>query len=264
MRFTCSAALVSAALLASPTFAQPPAAPAQGDTALKGPSVTDRPQAKRKGASTFGPDAIEKKKAASKKPAPPLSMNEFMGALSALKSSSTPPDARLTPEQAAQITAVASEFESSTKAHMDSHKQEIDALRAKLSPNDRNMLDQQLARGGQLRLSKAGFGGKKSVPKNKAKQSDADAKKADAPAPPGAPAPSRDEAASIRARIVEIYAARPKAEDAQAKILGLLTSEQLPLVNAALDKLDARHAPAHGAKGSRGLRRQAPKARRAD
>lgn len=259
MRLICSTALFAAALLACPVLAEPPAAPDQNDPALKGPTVTARPPTKGKGASPFGPDSIEKKKTAGSKPTPPPSMSEFMKALEVLRSSSTPEAARVSSEQGAKITAAAAEFEAAGKAYMDKNKAELETLRGKLSPNDRNALDQQLARGGQLRLSKFGFGGKKNVLKQKSARPSADPAMTDA-----SPSASREDAAQVRARVVEIYAGRPKAEDVQAKILGLLTPEQLPLVNAELDKLDTRKAPPHAVKGARALRRHAPVAPKPD
>jgi hypothetical protein len=217
------------------------------DPALKGPTVGDRPGAK-KTASGFGPDAVAKK-TANHKHSGPLAMAAFMKSLDVLRAAPTPEAARLTSEEEARIKTIASDLESSTKAYMDAHKHEIDDLRAKLSPNDRNMLDQQLARGGPIRLSKAGFGGKHGVARQKGKAGN------NASADQGSTsAQSKEDAAKTRSRLVEIYAGRPKAEDAQSKILGVLTPEQLTIMNTELAKHD--EAPkvrknAHGAKGKK-------------
>jgi hypothetical protein len=263
MRFVCSTAILTAMLLACPVFAEPPAAPAGSpdDAALKGPTVEVRPGAKGKGTSAFGPDSIEKKKAAGAKPMPPPSMAEFTKAVDVLKASSTPEAARLSADKSAEIAKVAAEFETATKGYMAKNQAELDTLRGQLSPNDRNMLDQQLARGGQLHLSKAGFGGKNGVLKGKGKQTDVGEKTTE----DAMTAPAKgEEAAKIRSRLVEIYAGRPKVTDVQAKILGMLSPEQLPLVDAELAKLDARNAPAHAGKGARALRKQAPAAPKPD
>jgi hypothetical protein len=157
MRTRLFAVMVCGALFAGRVLAQS-GGPAD-DSPLKGPSVTDHSTPKAKG--TFGPDAIEKKKAGNKS-SPPPRMAEFLKVMEELKHSPTPESARLTAEQEGKIGSAAKEFESATSAYMDKNKVELDGLRAKLSPNDRNALDQQLARGGAIHLSKkTGFGGKK-------------------------------------------------------------------------------------------------------
>ncbi len=226
-----------------------PAAPDKAtDSALKGPTVGERPTAKGKPQSGFGPDAVAKKSAANK-PSAPLGMAEFLKAIDVLRGAPTPEAARLTTEEDARFKAIAADFATSAKTYMETHKQELDDLRAKLSPNDRNMLDMQLERGGAIKLSKAGFGGKNGVLKKKSKGT-GDAQ----PDAPAAPAQSKDDAAKTRARLVEVYAARPKAEDAQAKILGALTPDQLTIVNEQLakhDEMSMGRRRGHGQKGKK-------------
>ncbi len=230
----------------APAQSNPAAEPANAtDPALKGPEIGDRAPVKGKSSAGFGPDSIEKKKAA--KPKPPMVMPEFLKSVDILRSAPTPDATRLTTDQDSRIKAIAADFESSVKSYLAKNQVEIDALRAKLSPTDRALLDQQLQRGGPIRLSKAGFGGKAGVAKLRGKQKDA------APADPAASTPdattqSKEDAAKTRTRLVEIYAGRPKAEDAQAKIMGVLTPDQLTIVDKQLadhEGMDTprRHAP---------------------
>jgi hypothetical protein len=210
------------------------------DPTLKGPSIPERQVSPRTStAAGFGPDSIEKKKAGGKKPAPPISMAQFMSALGVLRSSAFP----LTAEQSTKIQTIGTDFDAETKSYMDKNQAEIDTLRGQLSPTDRAMLDQQLARGGPIRLSKAGFGGKKRIAKQKGKGG---ATAPDAASP--AAQPASDAEATARARLVEIYANRPNAQDAQDKILGVLTGDQRPLVEARLDQLQPKPGDRHGHK----------------
>lgn len=226
-----SFALSGVMCLVSPTSVLAQATPPDrsDESPLKGPSVAEPPKAKGKSQTGFGPDAVAKKTA--KKPAGPLSMAEFVKAIDVLRGGATAEGTRVTSDEDAKIKMLVSEFEASTKAYMDAHQKEIDALRAKLSSNDRVMLDQQLQRGGPIKLTKVGFGGKSAVLKQKAKS--AGGSSADS-----APTQSKDDAARTRTRLVELYSARPKPDDVQGKVLGLLTPEQLKIVNEHLANRD--------------------------
>ena len=230
----------------APGATEPGKAP---DPALKGPAVGNRPLVRGTAPSGFGPDAIEKKKAGGKKPMPPKPMPEFLKSLDVLRAAPTPEAIRLTADEDAKIKAIVAALDMSVKEYMDTNRAEIDTLRGKLSPSDRAMLDQQLQRGGPIRISRAGFGGKVGVAKQRGKQPGA-SPAGPAATPTTAGQPSKEDAAKTRARLVEIYSARPKSEDAQAKIMGILTPDQLTFVDKELAAHDGMTAPRrHARKG---------------
>jgi hypothetical protein len=242
-RSFCRVASLSVAMvLAQGAMAQSTSpAPAQPtDPTLKGPPVADHPVSpKVTTAAGFGPDSIEKKKAGGKKPTPPLSMKQFMTAIDSLSSSASP----LTSDQSSKIQAISSDFETATKSYLDKNKAEIDSLRAQLSPADRETLDQQLARGGPLKVSKAGFGGKKHAKQNS--QDSSTSPSSTTPSTTSSTTSTADSAAA-RTKLVEIYSNRPKADDAEAKILGVLTGDQRTLVEDKLKQMEQTRAEQHG------------------
>ncbi len=213
------------------------------EPALKGPAVGARPDGKGKGTGEFGPDAVAKK--ASTRASAPVTMAEFVKAIETLRNAPTPEANRLTADEDARIKAALAEQEQASKAYLDAHRQEIDALRSKLSATDRAMLDQQLQRGGSIRLSKTGFGGKNAVLRKKDKGA------APADATSDTATVGKADAAKTRARLVELYAGQPKPLDAQTKILAMLTPAQADLVSEQLknDATHGKHAHGKGAKG---------------
>lgn len=213
------------------------------EPALKGPSVGVRPDAKGKRTGEFGQDAVAKK--ASAKAAAPATMAEFVKAIQTLRNAPTPEANRLTADEDAKIKAALAEQEQATKTYLDAHRQEIDDLRSKLSATDRAMLDEQLQRGGAIRLNKVGFGGKNAVLRKK----DKSAVHADATSDTATL--GKEDAAKTRARLVELYTGRPKSQDAQTKILALLTPAQADLVSEQL-KNDATHGKHGHRKGAKG------------
>ncbi len=213
------------------------------EPALKGPSVGVRPDAKGKGTGEFGPDAVAKK--ASAKAAAPVTMAEFVKAIETLRNAPTSDANRLTADEDAKIKAALAEQEQATKTYLDAHRQEIDDLRSKLSATDRAMLDEQLQHGGAIRLTKVGFGGKSAVLRKKDKGTPS------ADVTNGTATHGKEDTAKTRTRLVELYAGRPKPQDAQTKILAILTPAQADLVSEQL-KHDATHGKrAHG-KGAKG------------
>jgi hypothetical protein len=251
-RIALTLAVLLTGLLAHNSWAQS-SSPASGDDTLKGPDVTARNDPQTAARSGFGPDSIERKKAAGKRPQPPLSMTEFMRSINILRSAPTPDATRLTPEEDTKIQSIASDFDTSLKSYMDKNKAEIDSLRAQLSPTDRAMLDQQLARiasnGGELHFSKAGFGGKKQLAKQHSKQpSSTDSSDNSSTSTQST---QTADAAKVRSRIAELYSNRPKPQDAQSKILGVLTPDQLTIVQEDLakheksDDQSKHHRPSH-------------------
>ena len=172
-------------------------------------------------------------------------MAEFVKAIQTLRNAPTPEANRLTADEDAKIKAALAEQEQATKTYLDAHRQEIDDLRSKLSATDRAMLDEQLQRGGAIRLNKVGFGGKNAVLRKK----DKSAVHADATSDTATL--GKEDAAKTRARLVELYTGRPKSQDAQTKILALLTPAQADLVSEQL-KNDATHGKHGHRKGAKG------------
>lgn len=220
--------LLAMSLFAGLAMAQ---APVKDEPALKGPPVKDNslPGQKR----TFGEGGKERK--AGDRPTP---LPVIMKALEALRGEQAGEN-RLTAEQDAKLKAGFEEFQKSTREYLEKNQEEIATLRSRLSAEDRAKFDQ--AFGGQgraLQASKKGFKGK--APKNGEKGPDKSpgAAPADEMMNPGeSPKPDAEASAKARARLMEIYAGRPKPEDAQAKAWSVLSEAQRKIVQEEVAKL---------------------------
>lgn len=214
--------------------------PAKDEPALKGPAVKDNslPGQKR----TFGEGGKERK--AGDRPIP---LPVIMKALDSIRGEQAGEN-RLTPDQDARLKAGFEEFQASTRAYLEKNREEIASLRSQLSAEDRAKFDQ--AFGGQgraLQAKKTGFKGK--APKNGEKSPDKSPEKApgDEMMNPGeTPMVDAEASAKARARLMEIYAGRPKPEDAQAKAWAVLTEAQRKVVQEEVAKAQKESAKKPG------------------
>ncbi len=207
--------LVLAAGTAHAQDAKPKDAPA-----LEGPKVRDNslPGKKRE----FG-DGNKDRKAGDM----PVRLPVVMKALDVLRGEKAG-DNKLTDAQESSIKGAFDEFQKSTREFMEKNREEIATLRSQLTPEDRAKVER--AAGGEGRPGQRPGG-----PKGK------DAKK------PGGedemmtpPETKADPEASKKAvaRLQEIYAGRPKPEDAQAKAWSTLTEPQRTILQAEIKRVN--------------------------
>lgn len=216
-----SVGLLSLVLAAGSAQAQD-AKPKDGP-ALEGPKVRDNslPGKKRE----FG-DGNKDRKAGDM----PVRLPVVMKALDVLRGEKAG-DNKLTEAQESSIKGAFDEFQKSTREFMEKNREEIATLRSQLTPEDRAKVER--AAGGEGRP-----GQRPGAPKNK------DAKKPggedEMMAPPETkPETKADPEASKKAvaRLQEIYAGRPKPEEAQAKAWSSLTEPQRTILQAEIKRV---------------------------
>jgi len=211
------------------------------DNVLGGPKVKDNslPGAK----SRFSTGKGDKKDRALDRGIPP---GVYMRALDVLRGDDVSDSVRLTAEQDAQIREIHEQFMGAERQYMQSHRDELAALRKDLPPEMRQRVDER------LRNAK-GF--EKGLPKDNAKKArkgkaapDADAMQdsmQDEPMTDRAK-PDPGAAAKARERMEQLFNEAPKPKDAQAKVWALLTSAQRPVLQAEIERLQK-----DGAKGGK-------------
>ncbi len=211
-RCGCAVALVVCAGTAMAQEAKP------AEPVLKGPQVKDNslPGQKR----TFGEKGANAKRG---EMAPPLPM--MMRAFEVIRGEKAG-ELKLTQEQDQQVKAAFEGHQTAMREFMEKNREETETLRAQLSPEDRAKFEGAIREGGRdLKASKSEFKGKG------AKDAAKDAKDEMMPEPKKV---DSEAAAKARARLMEIYAQRPKPEDAQVKAFAVLSEAQKSAVQAQL------------------------------
>ncbi len=187
---------------------------------LKGPEVKDNslPGQKR----TFG-----EKGANAKRGEMPTPMPLVMRAFEVVRGEQAG-ELKLTEEQDQKVKAAFEDHAKATREFMEKNREESEKLRAQLSPEDRAKFEAAIREGGrELKAGKTEFKGKAKGAKDGAKDGTEDAMKEEKKVDPEA-------AAKARARLMEIYAQRPKPEDAQVKAFAVLNEAQRTAVQAQL------------------------------
>lgn len=195
---------------------------------LQGPEVKDNsvPGQKR----TFG-EGSKERRAESR----PIGIPVITRALEVVRGEKAG-DNRLTDEQDAKLKSTFEGFQKETREYLQKNREEISSLRSKLSPEDRAKADQALGGNGRvLRAGKTGFKGK--APKDAKPQGEETMTGHDGQSKGEEPKVDAAESAKARARILEIFAGRPKPEDAQAKAWAVLTEGQRTLVQAEVARI---------------------------
>lgn len=237
-----SVGLLSLVLAAGTAQAQD-AKPKDGP-ALEGPKVRDNslPGKKRE----FG-DGNKDRKAGDM----PVRLPVVMKALDVLRGEKAG-DNKLTDAQESSIKGAFDEFQKSTREYMEKNREETTTLRAQLTPEDRAKVER--AAGGEGRPGQRPGG-----PKGK------DAKRPggedEMMAPPETKADPEASKKAV-ARLQEIYAGRPKPEDAQAKAWSTLTEPQRTILQAEIkrvnEEMQKKAKPAEGGGGLEDLKGKSP------
>ena len=221
--------------------------------ALEGPKVRDNSMPGKKQA--FG-DGNKDRKAGDA----PIRLPVVMKALDVLRGEKAGEN-KLTDAQESSIKGAFDEFQKSTREFMDKHREELGTLRSQLSPEDRAKVDQ--AFGGEGRGPRPGKAGDKGGG-NGGDKKDQPKPDGDPMMTPGEDAPKVDAetSAKARARLTEIYAGRPKPEDAQAKAWSTLTEPQRTILQAEIKRVNEEMAkkgkPGAGGGGLEDLKGKSP------
>ncbi|MFT3687117.1 MAG: hypothetical protein QM783_19705 [Phycisphaerales bacterium] len=210
-----------------------PTAPAKPET-LKGPSVPDRQvPGVENGLGTMERGGDKKGPAREMQ----IPHREFMRMLDESLGTSAPENIRLSADQRKQIDKVSEEFTQKQRTYMQSHREEIEKLVQKYGPEVRQ-LAQRL--GGERGLGGGGADSRKG-PKD-AKKPSGDSPAGDKPADPMQDKPaglSDDARAEVLAKLKDLQANAPKAEDTRAAIWGLLKADQQAAVQTKVDAFKA-------------------------
>jgi hypothetical protein len=214
---------------------------------LKGPKVPERHvPGVDNGLGTMEGGGGDKKGVAREMPIP---HEKFMAMLNEALGSSAPENLRLTAEQRTQVDKVSHDFTEKMRTYKESNKGEIDKLAAKYGPEVHQLAQRLMAaRGG---MPGGGGGGDAKRPGLEGKRPGKEGgKPGETPAPAGGSpdgmkgaepgAGLSDEArAEVIAKLKELQANAPKAEDARTAIWGLLKTEQQAAVQTKVDAFKA-------------------------
>lgn len=210
------------ALLAGGTaaLAQPAANP--GD-ALKGPQVPERNTPG--GSGSFG----EQRGELARRTEVPLPFPAFMRMVRETLGPDAPEALRLSQAQQQQVQEIASKHGDAMRAFMNAHKDEIQAI-IREHPEARRMLREFGGPGGPGRGRGEGRGRGPGGPPVGDPMHDG--------APPAAM--SEKDRAAVMAKVQELRAQAPKAEDAQTAVWGALTEPQQKAVQVKVDDFKAK------------------------
>lgn len=202
--------------------------------ALKGPSVPDRHVPGVENGLGTMEGGFDKKGVAREMPIP---HREFMQILLESVGDKAPEAVRVNAEQHEQIEKINREFTEKQRSYIETNKGEIDKLAEKYGP-EVHQLAQRLAFGRGAGMPERGAAKK---PGNEAKRGEKPA--GDAPADGMQAEPGSglsDEArAEVIAKLKELKANAPKAEDARTAIWGVLKPDQQAAVQKRVDAFKA-------------------------
>lgn len=212
MRTARIMALIATFGLAGLAFAQPEEkkAPPSEDL-LKGPAVRDNsiPGQNRK----FGTGPADRRNA-QRTPGMPV----VARAINVLRGESAG-EHRLTEDQDSRLKKVMSDFEAETRTYLQTHREEIARLVKSLPADERARVQRQIGEG---RPARRGADRETERPASEPMMQEE---------------MSAEDAAKARARVAEIFAGRPKPEDAQAKAWVVLNDSQKKLVQDEIARL---------------------------
>ncbi len=212
--------IVACAAFASPTLAQ--ATDTRQPQPLRGPSVPDAAESGKK-SETFATKEPRKKT-----PRAQLrSVDDVLHALDRLKGGTN----ALSKSQQGQIDAIASDARAALAAYLAKHQEKVDSLVALLRPTDRELFLHAWHDGTPLQLSKRGFAapGAKHASITPSDNAPAPAEKA--------PVVRAPDAQAARAKLYDLYKARPSVEAVKEAIWKLLTPAQQQAADESLTAL---------------------------
>lgn len=212
--------IVACAAFASPALAQ--ATDTRQPQPLRGPSVPDAAESGKK-SETFATKEPRKKT-----PQAQLhSVDDILHALDRLKGGAN----AISKDQQGQIDTIASDARAALAAYLAKHQDEVDSLVSLLRPSDRDVFLHAWHDGTPLQLSKRGFAapGAKHASITPSDNAPTPAEKA--------PVVRASDAQAARAKLYDLYKARPSVEAVKEAIWKLLTPAQQQAADESLTAL---------------------------
>jgi hypothetical protein len=204
--------------------------PEKDDAVLRGPDVKDNSVPGNKGKfSGGGANDRQRREQA-------VSARTMMQAVEVLKKDSTPQADRLTDAQAKELKSVQDEFRASQKKFFEENREELVALRGKLSPEARRKVDERLRAipGFNERPAQAQRGKKA---KDDAKDSKKESDEMTSDSMESMSGESQGDQAAVLQRLKEIAAKSPDPKDAQTRSWAVLSASQKKLVEAEMQRI---------------------------